>query len=750
MPELAGSGAQGPVAVSLPPITLTGAETKLEIANLIATTISADPNFKSASGFPGRSVVDNGDGTVSITFSKADDVSDVADPLTGIQSIPLINITGGTAPLQAIEKYSKNSLAFELNIDGANSPKLIDLSYLNDEAFTKTFTGVDIAKEITNQINKSYGDERVFDFTQGDLPGVDLAKNQNIGTLMKLKLVNPSIEGDPGAELNIQFGQVDPALTPPAPGSQASKGADGTITPASDGVVYFNSLSSVSREDALAAIQSIVKANANSAAPGHDRYTNLQVAYDSQLQTFTFKNTSATSLQIFASAPNLPIKGLMGLTSTEALVDSSTGGYGAKVIPNGNLINPLVEQRYGTIVSFDDTTRRFTISSGTTGDRSSLEVTSASANAYTLLGLTKDTIATSAIPFRGVSSESAKLKGGTIGLNLDNKFRVDATNNQFVVTVDNVTGLIEIPPKADYTIEGFRQELENRINALGDNFGRTVNGAKVEIMTNANGTKYFQISTGTTGNDSFLKVSGNSIWGLNGLDSVRGKTNQWQDPKQAKNQDGFPLYVSRDGNETTDPGTFSADETRDLWAPVFYDNGELTFNNKGDLISPGQMIDFKSTTIGSSGSTLKFSIDYGVSTQYSSPFSIKKQDQNGRPEGDLIGVDIADNGLVNASYSNGMTKSLAKIILANFAAPTGLRQIGDASFYATSKSGDVKYGEAGAAGFGTVRAGARERANVDLTNELVDLITAQRNFQANAKAIETNNTLTSAIINIRG
>jgi flagellar hook-basal body protein len=113
-------------------------------------------------------------------------------------------------------------------------------------------------------------------------------------------------------------------------------------------------------------------------------------------------------------------------------------------------------------------------------------------------------------------------------------------------------------------------------------------------------------------------------------------------------------------------------------------------------------------------------------------------------------VDISDNGLVNASYSNGTTKSLAKIILANFAAATGLRQIGDASFYATSKSGDAKYGEAGAAGFGTIRAGARERANVDLTNELVELITAQRNFQANAKAIETNNTLTQAIINIRG
>jgi flagellar hook-basal body protein len=402
------------------------------------------------------------------------------------------------------------------------------------------------------------------------------------------------------------------------------------------------------------------------------------------------------------------------------------------------------------VVTFDEATRRFTISSGTTGDTSSVEIASASANAYNLFGFVNDEIATSAIPFRGVISEPAVLTGDTIGLNLENKFRVDATNNQFVVTVDNVTGLIEMPPKSDYTIEAFRQELENRINALADNFGRTVNGVKVNVMTADNGTKHFEISTGTTGNDSFLKVSGNSIWGLDGLDSVRGKTNVWQEPKQAKNEDGFPLYVSRDGQETTDPGSFSEDETRDLWSPVFYDNGELTFNNRGDLLSPNESIDFKSTTIGTSGATLKFSIDYGVSTQYSSPFSIKKQDQNGRPEGDLIGVDIADNGLVNASYSNGTTKSLAKIILSNFAAPTGLRQIGDASFYATSKSGDAKYGEAGAAGFGTIRAGARERANVDLTNELVELITAQRNFQANAKAIETNNTLTQAIINIRG
>ena len=74
---------------------------------------------------------------------------------------------------------------------------------------------------------------------------------------------------------------------------------------------------------------------------------------------------------------------------------------------------------------------------------------------------------------------------------------------------------------------------------------------------------------------------------------------------------------------------------------------------------------------------------------------------------------------------------------------------GDTSYYKSSSSGAAKYGEAGSAGFGTVRSGATERANVDLTQELVDLITAQRNFQANAKAIETSSTMTSAIINLR-
>ena len=314
--------------------------------------------------------------------------------------------------------------------------------------------------------------------------------------------------------------------------------------------------------------------------------------------------------------------------------------------------------------------------------------------------------------------------------------------------MDNVTGLIELPIGEEFTKESFREALEFRINSLEDTRGRSVNGVKVTYESVGNTTQ-LRVTTGTEGDDSFLKVTGPSIWGLQDLASGRGITERWLVPPQAENANGVPLYVDRDGNETTQAGDFSEDETRELWSPIFLDKGELTFNTAGNLVSPRESIAFKATTIGDTGATLQFSINYDGSTQFSSPFSVLAQDQNGRPEGDLIGLDIGDDGLVSANYSNGSQKNLAKVVLANFSAPTGLRQIGDASYFATSKSGATTLGEAGTAGFGTVRAGARERANVDLTQELIELITAQRNFQANAKAIETNNTLTQAIINIR-
>ena len=205
-------------------------------------------------------------------------------------------------------------------------------------------------------------------------------------------------------------------------------------------------------------------------------------------------------------------------------------------------------------------------------------------------------------------------------------------------------------------------------------------------------------------------------------------------------------YIDGAGLETTNGDGFT---TLPAWSPVFLDKGELTFDTGGKLISPVKGTQLETVYLAGGKGALTINIDYSKSTQFSSPYAVLSQSQDGAPEGDLVGVSIGDDGLVNASYSNGTQNSLGKVVLVNFSNPSGLRQIGDSSYYASSQSGKAKVGEAGSAGFGTVRSGATERANVDLTQELVDLITAQRNFQASAKAIETSTTLTQAIIQIR-
>ena len=142
-------------------------------------------------------------------------------------------------------------------------------------------------------------------------------------------------------------------------------------------------------------------------------------------------------------------------------------------------------------------------------------------------------------------------------------------------------------------------------------------------------------------------------------------------------------------------------------------------------------------------------INFQGSTQNSGGFNVTALTQDGFPTGRLSGLDISDDGLVRATFTNGQATPLGKITLANFSNPQGLKQIGNTSWTETLDSGQVLAGEAGTGIFGLVQSGALEASNVDLTAELVGLITAQRNFQANSKAIETNNAITQTIINLR-
>ena len=122
--------------------------------------------------------------------------------------------------------------------------------------------------------------------------------------------------------------------------------------------------------------------------------------------------------------------------------------------------------------------------------------------------------------------------------------------------------------------------------------------------------------------------------------------------------------------------------------------------------------------------------------------------QNGYATGQLSTVSIDTTGIVSAVYTNGRSTQLGQLALANFPNPQGLTQLGDTNWSQTYSSGSAVQGVAGSSGFGSIQSGALESSNVDLTSELVNMITAQRAFDANAQVITTANQESQTVIAI--
>ncbi len=180
--------------------------------------------------------------------------------------------------------------------------------------------------------------------------------------------------------------------------------------------------------------------------------------------------------------------------------------------------------------------------------------------------------------------------------------------------------------------------------------------------------------------------------------------------------------------------------------------GTLTFDAAGVATGPTTPLTLDTAYTHTNGAADQaLSIDYfsNSPTQFASGFAVSTLSHDGFGTGQLAGLDISDEGIIRANYTNGTSTALGKIALARFSNAQGLRQEGNTSWTETIDSGEAIAGEAGSASFGLIRSGALEASNVDLTAELVNLITAQRNFQANAKSIETSNTVTQAILQIR-
>ena len=142
-------------------------------------------------------------------------------------------------------------------------------------------------------------------------------------------------------------------------------------------------------------------------------------------------------------------------------------------------------------------------------------------------------------------------------------------------------------------------------------------------------------------------------------------------------------------------------------------------------------------------------LDLTGSNLAAAPFTVNTASHDGKSREQLTNLDIDNLGGVWATYGTGQRVALGQVVLSTFSNPQGLRSLGKATFAATAESGPVQTGLPGSAGFGALRSGALERSNVELTEELVNLISAQRNYQASAKAMETSTSLMQTIMNIR-
>jgi flagellar hook protein FlgE len=146
---------------------------------------------------------------------------------------------------------------------------------------------------------------------------------------------------------------------------------------------------------------------------------------------------------------------------------------------------------------------------------------------------------------------------------------------------------------------------------------------------------------------------------------------------------------------------------------------------------------------------MNLTFNFSGTTQDGSTFGVTANTQNGYTTGTLTGINIDSTGVVQARFTNGNSVNLGQIALANFANPQGLQQLGNQSWAQTFASGSPVSGTAGQAGLGTIQSGAIEESNVDITAQLVNMITAQRDFQANAQMVTTDDQITQTIIGIQ-
>jgi flagellar hook protein FlgE len=215
----------------------------------------------------------------------------------------------------------------------------------------------------------------------------------------------------------------------------------------------------------------------------------------------------------------------------------------------------------------------------------------------------------------------------------------------------------------------------------------------------------------------------------------------------AGTQATWDVHIAMDGTLIPSEGAASP------FTPI----GTLTFKSDGTIDTAATTLPFTdielpvstggTTPIGGAGTGI--SMDFTGTTQYGSNFGVTSLTQDGYASGHLSGFSIGSDGTILGRYTNGKSSTLGQVVLANFTNPNGLQPLGNNLWAETSDSGQALVGAPSSGSLGVLQSSAVEDSNVDLTAELVNMITAQRVYQANAQTIKTQDQVLQTLVNLR-
>ncbi|MFM5320051.1 flagellar hook protein FlgE [Aeromonas caviae] len=307
----------------------------------------------------------------------------------------------------------------------------------------------------------------------------------------------------------------------------------------------------------------------------------------------------------------------------------------------------------------------------------------------------------------------------------------------------NATKPIQIPDKAGEPVQTTTVEAGFNLPS------------STKTLMDVNASK-FDPTDSTTYSSSTSVVVYDSLGEPHTITQYFSKEADPADPTQAAVPTAWRMYLY-EGDKPIDivGGTATTMATGLSQAPL---SARVTFDASGKMVTPTTPAVIKTESLGATGAgiitngadgTQEIEFKLGTVTQYASPFEVSKLTQDGSTVGRLTKVEIGADGIVSATYSNATTVKVAMVAMAKFANAQGLTQVGDTSWRQSLLSGDALPGTPNSGTFGSIKSSALEQSNVDLTTELVDLITAQRNFQANSRSLEVNSSLQQNILQIR-